>query len=86
MKVKIRKIEVEEVDLSDEQVRDIALEYFKRLFPYDGIQMHKLEDWVYKWEDTGHGSGLTDYIRVASEKDKFLSKVIGFIIDRKRAL
>lgn len=85
MKLTIKKVNYEEIELDDRQMRDVALAYFKKFFPHSGIQYHNKKLWVYEWEDTGHGSGLTNYIREATEKDKFINKVMDFIIDDKKA-
>ena len=65
----------ERVSISDTQAKDIAIETLYGLLGGDGIEDFGGTPWVYKW-DTQHGSGLTDYIREATEEDKAIVIVI----------
>ena len=65
----------EKVSLTDDQVRDLTREKLRSMLGGDGIEDRCGVRWVFNWHDTGHGSGLTSYLRVATELDEALVKV-----------
>lgn len=60
------------VELSDEQMRLVAIAQLRRMLGGDGIE----EGRVYIWEDTGHGSGLTTHLRDATMRDYVIAEVL----------
>ena len=67
----------EKVRLTDEQINEAAKHKLRCMLGGDGIEEHKGGRWVYTWFDTGHGSGLTEHHREATELDDALVKVLG---------
>ena len=58
------------VELTNTQQRDIAIEYLESTFGKDNkVSTVNGKSQVVSWYDTGHGSGLTQVIREASETD-----------------
>lgn len=64
------------VELTNQQMNEITYQTLKNLLPGDGIENHKGELWLYSWEDTGHGSGITTHIRKATELDLAISNLL----------
>jgi len=58
------------IELTNVQQRDIAIEYLTSIFGKDNkISTIDGKSQVVSWYDTGHGSGLTQIVREASETD-----------------
>lgn len=66
------------VEISEEKAKEISI---KTLYSLIGFQDAFIEDFIEEsylctWDDTGHGSGITDRHRVATDLDKSIIKVI----------
>lgn len=66
----------EKARLTDAQVTEAARYKLRRLLGGDGIKEVNGVRWVYSWDDTGHGSGITDYLREATQLDEALVTVL----------
>lgn len=71
------------VTLDETQIRDVAISQLSMMRKLDGITDHEGGRWIYEWHDTGHGSGLTKYIQVATELDEAIELVLGELLDSR---
>lgn len=77
MQITITKKET--VTLSPKQISDATRIKLQRMLGGTGIADHDNERWVYRWHNTGHGSGDTDYIRKATPLDEALVLVLAAV-------
>lgn len=66
----------QKVRLTEAQITEAARYKLRHLLGGDGIKEDNGTRWVYSWYDTGHGSGITDYVREATGLDEALVAVL----------
>jgi len=76
MEINILKKTTETIEIGDQEVNKIVKKKLREMFDFDGITEHEGEKWVFNWDYSGHGSGLGDHIRKATENDKRLHNAI----------
>ena len=77
MKITTTKIVTKDYTLSDQDVKKAAIEYLRKIIPRGcTVSQYEGEQCVTEWIDTGHGSGLTEKLRTASEIDKAAALIL----------
>ena len=67
--------EPKKIRLTNAHIREVTLAHLRSKFEGYGLEKRAGEMWLYDWEDT-HGSGITTYKRVATDRDKALYLLI----------
>lgn len=73
--------EPRKVTLNKAQIRDVAIEQLGSMRKGSGIEDHQGGRWIYGWHDSGHGSGFTEHIQIATELDEAVELVWKELLD-----
>lgn len=66
-------------EMSATDISKAAIVRLNQMLESGYIQNYDGETWLVDWEDTGHGSGLTTKIRLATDDDKAVSRVLNIL-------
>jgi hypothetical protein len=85
MEITIKKTKYEKIELSKEEMKEITIQYIQMISDIYStnresrtVETHKDELWIKHWYD-GHGSGITQYERLATPREILFDKVLNIL-------